>query len=135
MFPGGKTEELPHEEVRELYNPLLERKDPSVINEEINTLADLDVRNPIEKLDDLAGKSFLMDPRDDGTRQRATIMQLVEGVKRFSHELEKDPKRIKSLVKYKINEEQKEELMTYAKILDYIERNADENQQGIYWKF
>ena len=135
MFPGGKTKELPHEEVRKLYNPLLERKDPSVINEEINTLADLDVRNPIEKLDDLAGKSFLMDARDNGTQQRATIIQLVEGVKRFSRELEKDPKRIKFLVKYKINEEQKEELMTYAEILDYIERNADKNQQGIYWKF
>ena len=132
MFPGGKTKQLSHEEVRELYNPIIERRDPNVINDEINALADLDVRNPIEKLDDLAGKSFLMDPREDGTRQRATIVQLVEGVKRFSHELEKDPKRIKFLVKYKINQEQKEELMNYADILDYIERNADENQQGIY---
>ena len=38
MFPGGKTEKSFHGEVRELYNPIIERRDPSVINEEINVL-------------------------------------------------------------------------------------------------
>ena len=77
MFPGGRTEEMDHEEVRKLYNPIIEQKDATTIDKEIDTLADLDVGNPIKKLDDMGGKSFLMDIQEDRTPQRATIVQLV----------------------------------------------------------
>ena len=77
MFP---EEQIDHNEVQQLYNPIIARKDPTAINEEIVGLAGFDVPNPIEKLDNMEGKSFLMDIQEDGFCQRTTIVQLIEGV-------------------------------------------------------
>lgn len=134
IFAGG-TAEFSHDEIKKLYNPIIEqRADRDSINKEIEELAELDVCNPVEKLDELAGKTFLLDPLPDGTWQRAKIIQLVEGIKQHTQQVDKNPERIKFLVQYKINKFKKEELMTYEDILDYIQWNHEE-QVGIYWKF
>ena len=96
--------------------------------------SNLDKRSPVEKLEDLAGRTFLMDIKDDGTRDRAKIKQVVEGIDCFKKQIEKDPKRIKLLVQLG-DKEKTEELMTYAEILDFIKRNNESGNGGVYWKF
>ena len=66
-------------------------------------MADLDVHDLVEKLDNLACKTFVLDPLPDGTQQQAKIIQLVEGVERHTQQLDKNPERIKFFVWYKIN--------------------------------
>ena len=74
-----------------------------------------------------------MDYNGDGTRERARIKQIVEGIDRFNEEVEKDPDRIKMLIE--IGDERKEELLTYTEILEYIEKNRESGEEGIHWTF
>ena len=66
---------------------------------EIQEATTFDQRSPIEKFDDMAGRTFLMDIKDDGTRDRAKIIQVVEGIDRFQNEVDNNEERIKFLVK------------------------------------
>lgn len=77
---------------------------------------------------DLVGRSFLMDPEEDGQRHRATITRLVE-----NHEDKtlNAAERIKFFCS--ISGEEAEQLITYNQMLDYITK--DEDNHDIAWKF
>ncbi len=79
--------------------------------------------NPV----DLVGRSFLMNEQENGERHRATIVEAIEDQE---SDLESNPTRIK--FKCSINNEQYEDILTYADVLDYIERDE---QTEIAWKF
>ena len=136
QYTNRKQERVSHKDVLLIYCPPTKRVDKDILLKEIEAAQDsnLDKRSPVEKLEDLAGRTFLMDIKDDGTRDRVKIKQVVEGIDRFKKEVEKDPKRIKMLVQIG-NKEKTEELMTYAEILDFIERNNESGNDGVYWKF
>ena len=90
-------------------------------------------RKPMPVFDpsDLIGRTFLMDEREDGQRFRAKIL---EAIAENDAELAKQPDRIKFLVS--VNNDMYEETVTYNQILDYINKNEDENgEQNIVWKF
>ena len=76
---------------------------------------------------DLIGKSFLLQPDDRGERQRATITDLI---KDHESDIEKNPTRIR--FKCDIGKDAYEEILTYAEVLEHIER--DENTE-VLWKF
>jgi hypothetical protein len=82
---------------------------------------------PVFDPEDLVGRTFLMDEEEDGQRFRARIVKLVED---HETDLEENPTRIKFLCS--LNEDQREELITYNKMLEYISRD-DEDQ--VVWKF
>ena len=115
QYTNRQQEKVSHEDVLLIYCPPTKRVDKDILLKEIEAAqgSNLDKRNPVEKLEDLAGRTFLMDIKDDGTRDRVKIKQVVEGIDRFNKKIEKDPKRIKMLVQLG-NKEKTEELMTYA---------------------
>jgi hypothetical protein len=69
---------------------------------------------PVIHLEDLIGRSFLIDKQEDGQQYRGRIFQLIE-----DHELmvEDNPTRIQFRVS--VNNDQAEEIITYNKLLDY----------------
>jgi hypothetical protein len=76
---------------------------------------------------DLTGWSFLMDKQSDGQRPRATITQLLED---HESKLEENPTRIK--FKLSLNNDQKEDIITYNKMLEYITKDKESD---VTWKF
>ena len=82
---------------------------------------------PVFDPSDLVGRTFLMDPQEDGQRFRAKIVQSLE-----DHEanLAKNPTRIQYLCS--INDDQYEEILSYNDVLNYIERDEESD---IVWKF
>ena len=75
---------------------------------------------PVFDPHDLAGKTFLMEPEEDGQRFRARIVRAIE-----DHEgkLDNNPDRIKFLCS--INDDETEEIISYNEILRHIERDAE----------
>ena len=76
--------------------------------------------------DDMQGRTFLMPPREDGTRHRARIVKMIADHKK---DLEHHPELIK--FKCLVNNDY-EEVVAYNDIVDFIEQ--DESWDGI-WKF
>ena len=76
---------------------------------------------------DLIGRTFLLEPREDGQRFRARIVQAIT-----DHEanVEREADRIK--FKCSINNDEFEELLTYNEVLEHIQRDE---QTSIAWKF
>ena len=81
---------------------------------------------PIVVPEDLAGHTFLI-PSKDGQVYRARI---VEAIKDHEHATLSNPEHIKFCCS--VNNDVSEELLTYRKILDYLENNED---NPIVWKF
>jgi hypothetical protein len=79
--------------------------------------------NPV----DLVGRSFLLHEQENGERHRATIVEALEDME---SDLEKNPTRIK--FKCSINNEQYEDILTYAEVLEHIEKDEETE---IVWKF
>ena len=75
---------------------------------------------------DLVGRTFLMDPEMDGTRRRATIVEMIED---FDDQLEGNKERIKYLCR--MNRGEKEALVAYNKILEALENEND----GVLWRY
>jgi hypothetical protein len=84
------------------------------------------LRRPIIDPSDLIGRSFLKD-LPNGERARWHITQVIDDHK---DKTEKDPTRIRLLCK--LNDEDKEELIAYNEILDYLE---SQEQGETLWKF
>ena len=82
---------------------------------------------PIFKPTDLVGRTFLLEPQEDGQQHRARIVEAIED---HETDLEKNPTRIK--FKCSVNNEQYEEILTYADVLRHIEQDEDST---IVWKF
>lgn len=82
---------------------------------------------PIFDPTELIGKTFLLNPKEDGQRFRARIVQLIE-----DHEsaFEDNPTRIKFLLS--VNNDTAEEIISYNEMLDYIGR---EDENPVTWKF
>jgi len=76
---------------------------------------------------DLVGRTFLLEPQEDGQQFRARIVKAIE-----NHEdnLNKDPERMQFLCS--INDDALEEVMSYNEILAHIQ--CDE-ASDIVWKF
>jgi hypothetical protein len=83
---------------------------------------------PVFHPSDLAGKTFLMDPMEDGHRHRARIVRAIED---HDGEIEDNPTRIQFLCS--INDNESEEIITYNEILNHIEN--DETEETTIWKF
>ena len=90
----------------------------------------LDVKKPppaVFNPEDLIGRTFLMDKQEDGQQFRARIVQLIED---FESNVEDNPTRIKFLLS--INNDQKEEIISYRQLLEYISKDEETD---IMWKF
>jgi len=76
---------------------------------------------------DLVGRTFLLEPKEDGQRFRARIVKAID-----DHEanLSKDPDHIKFLCA--TNDDTLEEVMSYNDILAHIQRDEE---SAIVWKF
>ena len=86
---------------------------------------------PIFDPTDLVGRTFLMDPQENGERCRTKILEaLVES----EEQLAKHPDRIKFVCS--VNDDMYEEILTYNEILEYIAKNEEQDDdQAIVWKF
>ena len=81
---------------------------------------------PILDPADIIGRSFLKD-QDNGERHRVQVIQLMDD---HMDQVEQHPERIKFLCR--INEEDREELIAYNEILNYLEA---QEQDDVLWKF
>ena len=63
--------------------------------------------------EDLVGRTFLMDPQEDGQQFRSRIVKLI---KDYEDSVEENPTRLKFLLS--VNDEKAEEVITYKKLLD-----------------
>jgi hypothetical protein len=100
-------------------------------NESLTDMGEaMEEHHPIEEtvtsLEDLVGKTFLMD-EPDGQRRRARIVQLVE---KHDYETNNNPERVKFLCT--LDQDGREELLTYNQVLDYLNRDIE---NPILWKF
>jgi hypothetical protein len=77
--------------------------------------------------DDIIGCSFLLDLEADGQRFRAKVVEKIESM---DHELEHDKDRIKYLCV--LNDDEREEIITYNQILDCLNRDAE---NAVLWKY
>jgi hypothetical protein len=77
---------------------------------------------------ELVGRTFLMDPQDDGQCFRARIVDLVKDhqskVRKLNHH-----HKFRILV----NDDQYEEVITYNELMDFIQKN--EENDAIVWRF
>jgi hypothetical protein len=82
---------------------------------------------PVFNLEDLIGRTFLMDEKEDGQKRRGRIVELIE-----DHEslLEENP----TMIKFRVpgNNDNAKEIITYNKMLEYITKDDDSD---IMWKF
>ena len=90
---------------------------------------DQDVPKPkliIAGPEDLVGKSFLMDAEEDGQRFRARVVKCLDDL---DNRLDNDKERIKCLCK--LNDDEREELFTCSQIVDFLNRDAE---QDVLWR-
>ena len=86
---------------------------------------------PIFDPTDLVGRTFLMDPQENGERYR---MKILEALVKSEEQLAKHPDRIKFVCS--VNDDMYEEILTYNEILEYITKNEEQDDdQAIVWKF
>ncbi len=78
---------------------------------------------------DLLGRTFLMNPDDDGQIKRACI---VEAIKAKDDNLSKDPSYKKFRIE--IKDKDYEEILSYNKVLEHIERKENDSAD-VVWKF
>ena len=101
----------------------------------INSLNDEDEspRKPMPIFDptDLVGRTFLMDPPENGERY---CMRILEVLVENEEQLAKHPDCIKFICS--VNDDMYEEILTYNEILEYITKNKEQDaEQAIVWKF
>jgi hypothetical protein len=77
---------------------------------------------------ELLGRTFLMDTQEDGQRFRACIVECIS-------DHESNVRRSDDHVKFRIsiNEDEYEEIITYNELLDFIEKNQEND--AIMWQF
>ena len=80
---------------------------------------------------DLVGRTFLMDPQENGERYHTKILEVsVES----EEQLAKHPDHIKFICS--VNDDMYEEILTYNEILEYILKSEEQDaDQAIMWKF
>jgi hypothetical protein len=93
------------------------------------------VSSPMPTFDptDLVGRTFLLDPEEDGSRHRAKIKQIVKLEEENEHGLVESLKVLLSIDK---DGDKIEEIITYNTLLDYLEKNDEQEQDADQtWKF
>jgi Reverse transcriptase (RNA-dependent DNA polymerase) len=88
---------------------------------------DVDVCPPVFNPEDLIGRTFLMDSKEDGQRLRARVVQLIQD---HESDLDSNPTRTKFLCS--VNNDVAQELISYNQLSDYITRD---DESDIVWKF
>jgi len=78
-------------------------------------------------LSDLVGRTFLMDERPDGTKDRARIVELI---KDHENAQDTDPNNVR--FKISLNNDKDHDIITYGQVMDFI--NSD-SEQEVYWRF
>jgi hypothetical protein len=114
----------------EISNPIIKSRHDS--NESGLDLNDGETQEyhhmPVFDSSDLIGKTFLMDPQEDGQLFRARIVRAIED---HDGATAHNPSRVKFLCS--INDDESEEIIAYNEILNYIENN--ESEGTTVWKF
>ncbi len=82
---------------------------------------------PVFHPEDLVGRTFLLDPQEDGQRHWACIVKLVQD---HEDDLAQNPSRLKFLCS--VNNNTAEEVISYNQMLDFIARDAE---NPVVWKF
>jgi hypothetical protein len=82
---------------------------------------------PIIDLDNLIGRTFLMDAQPDGSQFRARIVKMIED---HNYKLENNKEQIKLLLS--TNKDTSEEVITYNQLLEYL---AKYGNNDVIWKF
>ena len=86
---------------------------------------------PIFDPTDLIGRTFLMDPQENGERY---LTKILEALVKSEEQLAKHPDRIKFVCS--VNDDMYEEILTYNEVLEYIAENEEQDDdQAIVWKF
>ena len=98
-------------------------KEPNLASDNGEAKADMPVFHP----SNLVGRSFLLDPQEDGQRFRARIVKAIED---HEADLAKNPTKIKFVCS--VNDDQLEEIISYNDVLGYIERDEEDTT---VWKF
>jgi hypothetical protein len=78
--------------------------------------------------DDLVGRTFLLDPQEDGQQFRARIVKLI---KDHEEKVEENPTKLKFLLS--VNNDKAEEVITYNQLLEFLGKQDEDN--NIVWKF
>ena len=91
-----------------------------IIQDTSNTQDTSESENVLVSLDDLAGRTFLMNPDSSGQRFRARIVEMVD---KHNHDVNNHPKRVKFLCK--LDQNDREELMSYNQIMEYLNRDSE----------
>jgi hypothetical protein len=122
-------EAMPRSLIKSLRSGLQTDQDGLENGEQVNGEPQEDKPEPIilASLDDIIGCSFLLDPEADGQRFRAKVVEKIESM---DHELENDKDRIKYLCV--LNDDEREEIMTYNQILDCLNRDAE---NAVLWRY
>eukprot|EP00977_Amphora_coffeiformis_P007477 scaffold1638_cov103-Amphora_coffeaeformis.AAC.2 len=121
--------------------PLIKSKtfDGRTIEETIQDSSQLEIDTPVSpvqvsphgnvlvSLEDLVGTTFLMDPDLDGQCFQARVIEMID---QHDYTLEKDPKRIRFLCK--LDQDDREELLTYNQVLEYLNQN---DVNPVIWKY
>jgi hypothetical protein len=76
--------------------------------------------------EDLIGRTFLLDKREDGQRLRARIFKLIDD---HSSNIHDNKKRMKFLLSF--NDHESEEIITYNQLLEYLRKDEDND---VVWK-
>ena len=86
---------------------------------------------PIFDPTDLVGRTFLMDPQENGEQY---CMKILEVLVKNEEQLAKHPDCIKFICS--VNDDMYEEILTYNEILEYNTKNKEQDaEQAIMWKF
>ena len=96
LYTIGEQERISHEAVLLPYCPPTKQIGDDTLLRKIKKTQYFNVnkRSWIGNLDDLVGRTFLIDVKDDGNRDSVRFKQLLEGINCFKKQVEKDSKRI-----------------------------------------
>ena len=86
-------------------------------------------RMPTFDPDDIVGRTFLLEPQEDGQRFRARI---VEAIEEQDAALAEDPTKRKFRIS--VNDDEYEEILSYNEVLNHIEDVAEDGEPAV-WKF
>ena len=136
LNPGEKNlrlDPLDGETVREFVKSVVEeRSSTAQVDTSEDQANDAETLPPVFQIDDLIGRTFLMDPTVEGEVQRAKIVELIDI---HDGKIQKDPAH----VRFKIQVQKQtdtgpdyDEIVTYNELLRYLER---EKEQDTIWKF
>src|SRR6056300_1198686 len=130
-----RTADSPNDRNKRLDPPDGETSEPPlIVKSKLDSLSPIDGASGsgeptvLSDVEDLLGRTFLLEPNKEGHVQRARVVELID---EHEYKANKDPELLKFRVKIG-SDEKVEEVMAYNKILERME--ADE-ENPIVWKY